>query len=222
MLISRPSELKKKFLAKLVAGDPLVKGMDLARLQAVRDLAEGVDFAMFKSVEPIDALNTHSKTRWYPGRFATALPPRAAAAPPPEEYTPEETRYLQQLLSVYAERHPDQVTDLDSVATVPKLSRHLQRQRVSFFRAEALKGYAREAVPPGTFEKLQQDIHDGVIDIADQDHPNGFTRLSEVLAGAGQLDLSHHKLITRAEIDDRKGVCHQLANDDRLNWMGEE
>lgn len=221
MLVSKPTELRTKFLGRLVKDDPLVKGLDADGIQSVRDFAAGVDFVMFKSVEPQDALATHSLTRWHADRFATALPARGASAAPPEEYTPDEARYLQQLVAVYSEQHPDKVTDLDSVAVVPRLSRHLQRQRVSFFRAEALKGYAREAVPPGTFEKLQKDIYDGVIDIAERDHPDGFTRLSEVLTGVGQLDLSRHKLITVAEIDDRKGVCHQLANDDRLNWMGE-
>lgn len=99
------------------------------------------------------------------------------------------------------------------------MSRHLQRQRKSFFRAESLRAYSAGAVPPGTFEKLQDDIHQGVIDVADGDHPDGYTRLCQVLAQVGSLDLSRHKLIAVTDIDDRKGVCHQLANDDRLTWV---
>lgn len=221
MLVSKPTTLRSNFLDRLVGGDTLVKGMGESMLRSVRALATGTDFGIFKSVEALDALNTHSRTRWHAGRFATSLPTRGASEAPPPEYAPDEARYLQQLLAVYAERHPDKITDLSSVTGVPSMVRHLQRQRVSFFRAESLKGYAREAVPPGTFEKLQEDIYSGVVDIADRDHPNGFTRLSEVLAQVGQLDLNRHKLIAVADIDDRKGVCHQLANDDRLTWVDE-
>ena len=79
--------------------------------------------------------------------------------------------------------------------------------------------YARDSVPPGTFDKLQDDIHSGVIDTAEADHGTGFDRLTSVLSLVGQLDLSRHTLITVTEIDDRKGICHQLANADRLTWL---
>ncbi|MCK2237397.1 MULTISPECIES: ABC-three component system protein [unclassified Crossiella] len=221
MLISNPTTLREKFLALLVVGEALVKKLNGATLDAVRTLAAATDFARFRSVELLDALGTHSRTRWHAARFATSLPARGDSEPPPEEYTSGEARFLQQLLAVYAERHPDKITSLESVAGVPKLSRHLQQQRVNFFRAESLKAYSAGAVPPGTFEKLQDDIHSGVIDITQIDHPDGFTRLSQVLTHVGSLDLKRHKLINVTEIDDRKGVCHQLANDDRLTWVEE-
>jgi ABC-3C protein len=219
MMVSKPTTFRDTFLGKLVKGDALVKDCNNPRLQVVRELAADTDFGMFRSVELVDALDTHSRTRWHAARFATALPARGTDQAPPAEYAPDEARYLQQLLAVYAERRPDKITNLASVENVPQLSSHLQRQRVSFFRAESLKGYAREAVPPGTFEKLQDDIYAGVVDIAERDHPNGYTRLSEVLSGVGQLDLNRHRLIAVADINDRKGVCHQLANDDRLAWV---
>lgn len=220
-LVSKPTELQEKFVKRLVAGDTLVKGSNEATVDAVRALAERTDFAMFKSVELLDALDTHAKTRWHAARFGTSLPERGDTAPPPAEYLPDETRYLQQLLAVYAERHPGEITTLDSVSDVPKMAKHLQLQRVRFFRAESLRAYSAGAVPPGTFEKLQDDIHDGVIDIADDDHPDGFTKLGKVMTHVGSLDLSRHKLINVTDIGDRQGVCHQLANDDRLTWVDE-
>ncbi|WP_243793838.1 ABC-three component system protein [Saccharopolyspora gloriosae] len=222
MMISNPTALRENFLDLLGKGKaPSVKALARPILDAVRALAAETDFAMFRSVEVLDALTTHSRTRWHTARFATALPERGDSKTPPEEYAPEEARYLQQLLAVYAERAPDKITTLDSVANVPKLDKHLQQQRVRFFRAESLKAYSVGAVPPGTFEKLQGDIHAGVIDIAQDDHPDGYTRLGQVLTQVGSLDLNRHKLIGVTEIDDRKGVCHQLANDDRLTWMEE-
>ncbi|WP_460402064.1 ABC-three component system protein [Actinophytocola sediminis] len=219
MMISRPTTVRATFLGRLVEGDALVKELDKATLESVRALAADTDFAMFRSVELLDALSTHSRTRWHAARFATSLPARGDSEDPPADYTPKEARYLQHLLAVYVERRPDVITDLASVAGVPHLSKHLQRQRVSFYRAESLKIYARDAVPAGTFEKLQEDIHAGVIDVAESDHPNGYARLGQVLAQAGSLDLNRHKLIDVTDISDRHGVCHQIANDDQLTWV---
>ncbi|RSN44895.1 hypothetical protein DMC64_18585 [Amycolatopsis sp. WAC 04197] len=221
VLVSKPTDLQDRFLAELAKGGPLVKGLGKAIIEAVRRLATNTDFAMFKSVEVLDALATHAKTRWHAARFGTSLPARGDSDAPPEEYLPDETRYLQQLLAVYAEYHPGNITTLHSVADVPRLSRHLQRQRVRFFKAESLKAYSADAVPPGTFERLQDDIHAGVVDIADADHPDGYTKLNQVMTHVGSLDLNRHKLINVTDIDDRKGVCHQLANDDRLTWVEE-
>ena len=99
-------------------------------------------------------------------------------------------------------------------------SRHFRRQRISFYNAEALRLYARDSVPEGTFEALQDDIHAGVVEIAESEHASGMDRLSEVLTASGQLDLSSHTLVSASRLDDRKGICHQLANEDRLTWMG--
>jgi hypothetical protein len=184
LLVSRPEALRERFLGRLSENDTLVKEMNQATLGAVRELAAATDFAMFKSVEVHDAVSTHSRTRWHAARFATALPTRGPDEAPPREYAPLEARYLEQLVEVYAERHPDKIGSLESVAGIPRLSRHLHQQRVRFFRAESLKKYSAGAVPPGTFEKLQDDIHAGVVDIVQADHPDGYTRLGQVLTRA--------------------------------------
>jgi hypothetical protein len=50
------------------------------------------------------------------------------------------------------------------------------------------------------------------------DYESGWNRLTSVMASAGHLNLSSHLLATRAEQDDIKGACHQLANDGKLRW----
>jgi hypothetical protein len=218
-LLSLPTTLKEKFLGQLVAGRPLVKGIDTAELAAVYKLAEATHFSMFKSVELLDALTVHSRTPYHSARFATTLKTRPACDLPPSDIGEHETRYVEQLLAVYAERHPNRSFSIEALATDDKIGHHFQRQRVSFYKAESLRIYARDSVPPGTFEKLQEDIHSGVIETAEADHPDGFTRLNSVLSQVGQLDLNRHTLITKSDNDDRKGICHQLANADRLTWV---
>jgi hypothetical protein len=80
---------------------------------------------------------------------------------------------------------------------------------------------ARDAVPDGTFDALQGDVYDGVIDVVESSHPSGLDRLSAVLIHATALSLGPHALVSITKPDDVKGICHQLANDSRLSWIKE-
>ena len=80
---------------------------------------------------------------------------------------------------------------------------------------------ARDAVPAGTFEALQGDVYDGVIDVVESNHPSGMDRLTAALSRATALSLGQHPLVSITKPDDVKGICHQLANDSRLSWMKE-
>jgi hypothetical protein len=135
---------------------------------------------------------------------------------PPENIDGSEARYVEQLADVYEERWPG--IDRAGIAADERSRTNFQRQRIRFFEAEALRAYARDSVPPGTFEEFQDAIYSGVVDAADQDHGSGWTRMNSVLSLAGQLNLQAYALVAVAEQDDLKGVCHQLANEDRLTW----
>jgi hypothetical protein len=98
------------------------------------------------------------------------------------------------------------------------VQKHFRRQREAFYHAENLRVFSRDSVPPGTFEALQQNIYDGVIDVHDADHADGFERVRKVTETARQLQLTANALISCANPADRAGICHQLANEDRLTW----
>jgi hypothetical protein len=78
-----------------------------------------------------------------------------------------------QLVEVYSERHPDETFADTQLSSHPKMGKHFQRQRISFYNAEALRLYARDSVPDGTFEALLDDIHAGVVEVAESDHASG-------------------------------------------------
>lgn len=220
-LLSSPVKLKEKFLADLDKGESWAR-IDSSLAAKVRHLAAATDFSMFRSVELADALVVHHRTPYYAYRFATALKSRPVSSSPPQQVMEHESQYVAKLVNVYCERWPSEVIDATSASTHARTSVHFRRQRVTFFKAEALRLYARDAVPPGTFEKLTDDVFSGVVDVAESDHQDGFARLRMVLAQAGTLDLSAHRLITVAEIDDRKGICHHLANDGKLDWVTDD
>jgi hypothetical protein len=40
-----------------------------------------------------------------------------------------------------------------------------------------------------------------------------------VTKAARDMQITSNALITRAKPQDRDGICHQLANEDRLRWI---
>lgn len=220
-LLSKPTELRDWFLEQLGRGDGPASGLAQDLRDQVTTLAKGTDFARFQSVELEDALETHRTTPYYVGRFGTPVPPRLGHDCPPGEIGTHETRYVAQLIEVYAEKEPTETLAAETVSSHAKFGGHFQRQRESFYSAEALRLYARDSVPPGTFEALQTDVFSGVVEVAESSHQTGMDRLTSVLTTSGQLDLSAHALISVSSMNDRKGICHQLANEDRLTWVKE-
>ncbi|MCO1339893.1 hypothetical protein BJH93_13505 [Kocuria polaris] len=218
-LLSKPTELRKKFLELLDARGAATRQYDEQALKSVRELAESTDFSIFQSLELNEMLEIHRKTPYYVARFGTALPARPPVKQAPEVPLPVEATYVMKLVDVYHEQDPTSCSDVDSVAAHAKHGPHLQRQREAFYSAEALRLYARDSVPDGTYELLQDDVYTGVIDTAEANHSSGLDRLRAVLTQSGQLDLVAHTLISMSNLKDRQGICHQLANADKLTWM---
>lgn len=218
-LLSQPTKLKEEFMMRLDNSKGVAAGLDASLRDRVRSLANDTDFAMFESVELVDAIAAHRNTAYHVARFGGPLPPRPSAAGAPVVIGELETRYVGQLMDVYREEKTVDDLTPETLYNHPRLTEHFQRQRESFYSAESLRLHARDAVPPGTFEALQDDVHSGVIEIAESNHVSSMERLTQVLQASMQIDLSSHALTTISQTDDRKGICHQLANKDRLTWM---
>ena len=221
-LLSKPTKLREDFLKQLEVGSTHISGLAADTVEAIRALAAETDFSTFQSVEILDALEVHRTTPYYTARFGGPLPSRPPVGVPPEGLAEHEARYVRKLFDAYAEKQPADVLHEASLSSHPQFGEHFQRQRISFYSAEALRLYARDSVPEGTFEALQDDIHGGVVKVAEASHACGMDRLRDVLTLSTQLDLSSHALVSVSRLDDRKGICHQLANEDRLTWTEQD
>jgi hypothetical protein len=176
------------------------------------------DFTIFGSVQPLDLLEAHRRTPWHVARFGNGLPIRPPVPAPPEHPTTEEATYVAQLLAAYSEHVGAPVTSLGQLAAHGELQEHLADSRVEFHSAEHLRRFSRGTVPPGTYDLLQEEIHSGIKDQVRRDHPDGYQRVMAATSTAQSLALGAHPLETAAKVADRRGVCHQLANDDKVRW----
>jgi ABC-3C protein/restriction endonuclease len=180
---------------------------------------EAFDFSIFDSKTPLDIIEDHRKCPYHAARFGGGLPDRPAAEKPPNKIAPTESRYVAQLFSAYEDYAKKPIPDLKALKGCSSaLSGHFGRQREAFYQAESLRIFARENAPSGTFEDLQEDIYSGVIDTHDADHLNGYERVCKVTKAARDLQLTSNALIPCVKPKDRDGVCHHLANEDRLQW----
>jgi hypothetical protein len=191
---------------------------DILLMGELLKYVEAFDFSIFEAKTSLQLVEDYRQTPHFASRFGGGLPPRPVITQPPMTIAPSESRYVSLLLSAYADHAKTTVTNPDALKTWPKLQEHFSRQREAFYHAEALRVFARDTVPDGTFEALQGDIYDGVIDTHDASHPDGFVRVVVVTKAARELQITANALISCTKPKDRDGICHQLANEDRLQW----
>lgn len=176
------------------------------------------DFSIFGYRTGVELIDEHAQTPFYAPRFGGGLPPRGESIPPPAEPTSEESLYLRKLMNAYADHLGEEVESKDDLSDNTLLSDHYDRQRVLFYSAESLRNFARDRTPPKTFDALQDDVYHGVIDVCESQHEDALVRLRETISSAGSLSISGSALASVTRVADKQGICHQLANDDRLNW----
>jgi hypothetical protein len=185
---------------------------------ALADYFDAFDFSIFEDVSAVDLIATHSQTPFHRPRFGGGLPPKLNPLPPPTVPTAEESMYLSKLMSAYSDHLGALLTTKDQLTE--SLGRHYDRQRILFYSAEFLRNYARDRTPPQTFASLQEDIYNGIIDLCENEYKDGLARLRDVIKCAGQVAAGGNALFSVSSVAERQGICHQLANDDRLNWVG--
>lgn len=186
---------------------------------ALRAHLDSFDFSIFEALQPLRLIDEHSRTRWHVARFGGGLPPRPPAAPPPATPTPVEAGYVRCLLDAYGEHLKRAIAAPSDLDAENILKEHFGDSRVEFYSAESLRSFSRDTLPPGEFEKLQNEVLDGIRDEIRADQPSGYARLLAVVKAARALQLTGHALNTRIAVRDRGGICHQLANDKKARWV---
>ncbi|OYU15697.1 MAG: hypothetical protein CFE37_04900 [Alphaproteobacteria bacterium PA4] len=179
---------------------------------------EKFDFSIFRAITPRELIGEHRKTPFFISRFGGGLPARPMPDDPPEDIHPDESVYVGALFDAYADHTKEAVTDIKGLKNWKTLHDHFGRQREAFYHAESFRVFVRDKVEPGSFESLQDEVYRGVVDACDSAHVDGFERVKAVLAGASILPLDSHPLGSSAFMRDRHGMCHQLANEERLTW----
>lgn len=177
------------------------------------------DFAIFSAKSLVELVEGHSKTPFHSVRFGGGLPARPPSAQPPEIIESTESRYIQQIFEAYSDHMQEIIKDVTHIESVPELKNDFLRQRERFYHAESLRNFARDTVPEGTFSALQEDVYQSVIDISESSYQDGLARMRATVAQSAQLPLTSSPLASVTRPQDKQGICHQLANEERLTWV---
>ena len=173
----------------------------------------------FKPV--LRVIEEHSNTPWHVHRFGGGLPARPTVAVPPAQPVASELKYLRQLLLAYGDHKKCELADPSQLTPWPFLSHHYQLSRRSFYSAESLLEFSRDHLPEGEYERLQDELYDGVQESYLVQHADGYAKVLDTTKAALQIQITDHALTTVLQPADRRGICHQLVNDQRLRWVAQ-
>lgn len=220
-LLNNPTELCEK-LKENWDGHCKSKITTTKEIELSGDILSYVDtfnFTIFSSRSHVELIEAHSHTGFHAVWFGGGLPPRPNPEAPPAVPTASESRYIRQLLEAYGDHLRTPLRDVSALVAHSMLENDFRRQRERFYHAESLRNFARDTVPEGTFDDLQDEVYHGVVDVTDATHPNGYERMKATVAQASIVALTANPLVSATKSQDRQGICHQLANEDRLKWV---
>lgn len=179
-----------------------------------------LDFTIFGYIPPLRLIDEHRSTPYYLVRFGGALPPRQDCPAPPDVPALTEMAYLRKLFGAYGDHLKCDVQGPSDIEVEQDLKDHYADSRIEFYSAESLRNFSRDTLPEGEYEKLQDEVHDGIRDVIRGEHDDGYRRVVAVVGAAKSLQLTSHALLPRIHVKDRGGICHQLANDrDNVKWV---
>ena len=200
----------------------IISGKTIALEGELKNYVLRFNFAIFNYIPPEEFSEQYTKTAYFTQRFGILSKSRPLQKATPQEIQNNEAVYIKKILDAYSDYLKENIDNYRKLDAYPELKRDFERQRNSFFSAESLSEFSRDISDPllGHFDKLKSEIYDGIIDDIEGDADNGFVRLKKVLARATALQITDNPLVDHLKIDDRKGICHHLANDrDDVVWI---
>lgn len=189
----------------------------------LKEYIEGLDFSAFDKIATIKIIMEHSKTQFHVVRFGVPLPDRPITPEVPEKVGVNEITYVKKLLSAYNSHSEKNITNVNEANALELYKKHLKRSREDFANAEALRNFSRDTMPNGSFESIQSQVKNGISDILDSNYENGFDKVKDAVSEAKRLQLPITPLTSCLTVNDRGGICHQLANkDNEVSWCENE
>ncbi len=143
----------------------------------------------------------------------------------PENIDKKEMPYIKAIYEAYGEKENIENFTESDFEDYPEHKENLNRQRRTYYAAETLRRYSRDAYndEEQAFEEAKQETYDGIIDKWDMDYPNGYQRMSDVLAQASQINFNSVLLARETSWltnNTKKGLCHVLVNENELKgWV---
>jgi len=188
----------------------------------IRKYIQSIDFNIFDHIPPIKLIEFHENTSYHIHRFGACYPERPEAEVPPHVITNNEAVYTKELLIAFSDQEKIEITS-DTLCGYKKYQEEFSLARKSFYSAESLERFSRDWLKENeSYKKLAEECYDAVSPVVNNEYKNGYKKYLATLVQATSVNYNSHPLHPYIEIKDKKGLCHQLVNFERIKWVEDE
>ncbi len=223
-ILQKPDELKSKLLENWDnhCKNKITDKVEILMSNEFLTHINNIDFSIFTFLDPQDLINQHMQTNYYAARFGGGLT-RRREKPNITRFDESEMllRYVEQLFEAYSDHNKDVIDSISKLSTYSDMFEHFNRQRSYFHWADALNQFSRDQLPIGNscFEDLKEEIYHGVVDTSKGNHKSGYENIIKTTQEAKNITIESNALLSVSRIEDKMGICHHLANENKLTWV---
>lgn len=228
-LIDNPSKLTKQLIDNwdTYCKSKITKAEDVLLNDSFLCYVKSFDFTIINTYSIASIVDEHLDTIYGSIRFGGRTPQPPALLNPSTEIEKDEMTYVIALLAAYSDELGISIDDTDSLQQYSnKFYSHFCRQRKDYYSAETINRFVRDTLTDSQqFGVLKEEIYNGIIDTHEQNFESGYKRLVAVLQQATTVNTSKCLLDSKLKYigsSERKGVCHMLVNDNRLQWVNND
>lgn len=207
--------------------DKCQKGIKLGEVPLSEKLKKHIqdfDFSIVQDKPPLELINEHKMTTHYPQRFGGGLVKYRSEIPKPsKKVTLRELNYTELLFDAYSSKLNKPISKKEDIEALDKdLLEHFKDERSSFYCTESLERFSRDNFSDLTESPFSEMKEDSLVAIKTKLRLSTFIEPFDRLEDAKLLMLSQgfssnplHKEIRNL---DKLGMCHYLANENKIKW----
>lgn len=217
-LLFNPTQFKNELIAKWdeYCSKTIVENQTIPLSDELKNTIENYNFSTIHKITIDDLLrDPHINSVLF--KWFNADPGPSPKGVVPSELKDHELPYISQLLEAYSEKEGALINTIEDLQKFPTHCDDLKNQRERFYEADAFKRFYRDNTNSETMVVYEEDIFNGVIDVAMKDHENSLNRIRSVMSQAASVNPSG-VIGKYARVSAKQGTCHHFVNDNRLRW----
>lgn len=224
-IIKNPEEIRKGLIDQWDAkcSRSIISGQKIDLTGSLLDYVKIFDFSVVDTYSIEKIIEEHRKTNYFYFRFGGSIrPQRGRKMLPPNSPEQIEFIYVNKVLAAYSQNRKATI-DFDTLQAIPELLTDFNDNRINFYSAESLKRSIRDIfTSEDHFGVLKNEMHSGIKDFMKGDFEDGYKKLTKTMHESTKVNLSVSIIDRELHFvtnEDRKGICHHLANEDQINWV---
>jgi hypothetical protein len=218
-MLAKKARIKAEIIKRWdkVCKDKITKTESIPLQGALLDYLNGLDFSFVDEMSSQELIDKHARTPYHTTRFGSYHLKRPPARKPEPGLADNEKVYVDALLNAFSDADGAEYSFSSVMDTEYKDD--MERARINFYSAESLEVFSRDAFPADCYEKLKSECHEGVHSAVRKKFDDGYQRFLEVSTQSVNIPYDSHPLRHFLQTADRKGLCHQLVNDLKFEWI---